>query len=177
MAGPSIIMYTPSGRFKPGERICTTMSDFHPHAWSTLWNVGTILEGLLSFMCEESGGAVGSISASEEERKRLAASSMAWNERHPRFRDEFPEEIRAYREMLARQAEEAAAAAAAAVSAMNSHSNLHGGNASRGDPSLQASRGNAAHGSQSTMREKENHNSFVHFVLFCFICFFIIWMT
>ncbi|RYG54643.1 hypothetical protein EON66_06865 [archaeon] len=27
---PSVMMYTPSGRFSPGSRICLSMSDFHP---------------------------------------------------------------------------------------------------------------------------------------------------
>jgi ubiquitin-conjugating enzyme E2 J2 len=30
---PSIRMLTPSGRFKPGERICLSISDFHPDTY------------------------------------------------------------------------------------------------------------------------------------------------
>ncbi|ORZ35162.1 ubiquitin-conjugating enzyme/RWD-like protein [Catenaria anguillulae PL171] len=31
---PSIRMLTPSGRFKPGERICLSYSDYHPETWN-----------------------------------------------------------------------------------------------------------------------------------------------
>lgn len=33
MSPPAVIMLTPSGRFKPGERLCLSISDFHPESW------------------------------------------------------------------------------------------------------------------------------------------------
>lgn len=30
MKPPSVMMYTPSGRFQPATRLCLSMSDFHP---------------------------------------------------------------------------------------------------------------------------------------------------
>jgi len=30
---PSVLMLTPSDRFKTGERLCLSMSDFHPESW------------------------------------------------------------------------------------------------------------------------------------------------
>lgn len=30
MKPPSVIMFTPSGRFEPNQRICLTISDWHP---------------------------------------------------------------------------------------------------------------------------------------------------
>ena len=50
---PSILMYTPSGRFETNVRICLSMSDFHPESWNPMWSVSSILSGLLSF--SESG--------------------------------------------------------------------------------------------------------------------------
>lgn len=73
---PSIMMVTPSGRFIPETRLCLsctfhspfqyavvgdfimmctnkigiTDSDFHPETWNPMWNVSTILTGLISFM-------------------------------------------------------------------------------------------------------------------------------
>ena len=43
---PSILMLTPSGRFKPNTRLCLSMSDFHPETWNPMWSVSTILMGL-----------------------------------------------------------------------------------------------------------------------------------
>ena len=50
---PRIIMLTRNGRFKSGERICMSMSDYHPESWNPAWNVQTIIIGLISFMCTD----------------------------------------------------------------------------------------------------------------------------
>lgn len=39
-APPSVMMITPSGRFKPSERLCLSMSDFHPETWNPAWTAG-----------------------------------------------------------------------------------------------------------------------------------------
>jgi ubiquitin-protein ligase len=41
---PSIRMLTPSGRFEPNQRICLSMSDFHPETWNCMWSVSSILQ-------------------------------------------------------------------------------------------------------------------------------------
>jgi len=74
---PSIIMYTPNGRFKPNERICLSMSDYHPESWNPSWNVSSILVALVSFMVTEDK-ALGTVSESLETRKRLAKDSYNW---------------------------------------------------------------------------------------------------
>lgn len=71
-------MHTPSGRFQPSSRLCLTISDFHPRSFNPAWSVSTILTGLLSFMTSNEI-TTGSISASNEERKMLAARSRWWN--------------------------------------------------------------------------------------------------
>jgi hypothetical protein len=53
---PSIYMCTPSGRFATGQRLCLSMSDFHPETWNPGWSVATVATGLLSFMCEDVAG-------------------------------------------------------------------------------------------------------------------------
>ncbi|KAK9798128.1 hypothetical protein WJX73_003718 [Symbiochloris irregularis] len=82
-APPSISLLTPSGRFKPGSKICMSMSDFHPESWNPSWSVATILVGLLSFMMED-GVAFGTIATSEAEKKQLAAESRDWILRQPK---------------------------------------------------------------------------------------------
>ncbi|KAI9216435.1 ubiquitin-conjugating enzyme E2 J2, partial [Blastocladiella britannica] len=87
---PAIRMLTPSGRFKPGERICLSYSDFHPESWNPGWSVATILTGLVSFMTSNDRGA-GSVSASTEERAELASAAWEWNRRQRGFVDVWPE--------------------------------------------------------------------------------------
>jgi ubiquitin-conjugating enzyme E2 J2 len=53
MKPPSIILFTPSGRFEVNTKICTSFSDFHPETWNPLWTVETIIVGLISFMMSE----------------------------------------------------------------------------------------------------------------------------
>lgn len=55
-----------------------------------MWSVGTILNGLLSFMYENNI-TTGSISSSKAEKKRLAVISLEQNLRNPTFRKLFPE--------------------------------------------------------------------------------------
>ncbi|KAA0160185.1 hypothetical protein FNF31_04495 [Cafeteria roenbergensis] len=50
MSPPAVIMLTPSGRFKPGERLCLSISDFHPESWQPAWGVEKVILGLQSFM-------------------------------------------------------------------------------------------------------------------------------
>ena len=79
MAPPAIYMETPSGRFNPGKKICTTMSDFHPETWSPSWTIDNVLIGLLSFMLDDNDGGVGSVKASEKDRRKFAKQSLAYN--------------------------------------------------------------------------------------------------
>ncbi|KAL4869333.1 hypothetical protein BDV12DRAFT_185225 [Aspergillus spectabilis] len=77
-APPAIRMHTPSGRFQPSSRLCLSISDFHPKSFNPAWEVSTILIGLLSFMTSEEM-TTGSVSATETERRVLAARSRWWN--------------------------------------------------------------------------------------------------
>ena len=65
---PAIMMVTETGRFKINYRICLSISDYHPKSWSPLWNVGSIIIGLISFMITEDK-TVGSIETTMEQRK------------------------------------------------------------------------------------------------------------
>lgn len=81
---PSIKMITPNGRFSPNARLCLTISDYHPESWNPAWSVGTILNGLLSFM---TGNDItsGSISTTEAMKKKLAQESRVWNTKNKLF--------------------------------------------------------------------------------------------
>jgi ubiquitin-conjugating enzyme E2 J2 len=74
---PSVLMYTPSGRFKVNQRICFSYSDFHPELWCPAWNIRTILVGLVSFMNSEEA-TTGEVIASHVERVRFAQASVSY---------------------------------------------------------------------------------------------------
>jgi len=87
---PSVLMLTPSGRFKPNRRLCLSMSDFHPESWNPMWSVSTILTGLYSFMIENAS-TLGSIDTTDSVKRKLAKESLEYNVRDSTFCKLFPE--------------------------------------------------------------------------------------
>ena len=81
---PSILMLTPSGRFAVNQRLCLSLSDYHPESWNPMWSVASILTGLQSFFYEDTP-TTGSVAAPAEERRLLAAASLEHNARVPLF--------------------------------------------------------------------------------------------
>ncbi|CCI39487.1 unnamed protein product [Albugo candida] len=100
MKPPSVLMLTPNGRFKTNQRLCLSMSDFHPETWNPMWSVSSILTGLYSFMLE-SQSTLGSIVTSEAQKRRYAANSLEFNCSSPVFRKLFPNLVEKYRNQLA----------------------------------------------------------------------------
>ncbi|KAI5948960.1 UBC6 [Candida theae] len=110
---PSISMITPNGRFACNTRLCLSMSDYHPDTWNPAWSVATILTGLLSFMTGEES-TTGSITTSENVRRKLARDSKKWNvKENPRFVKQFPNVVQQNKEDIARAEAEAEAEAEA----------------------------------------------------------------
>ena len=60
------------------------MSDFHPESWSPSWNISKVLIGMLSFMTTEEL-TTGCERKSDEERRKLASQSLAYNMNTPIF--------------------------------------------------------------------------------------------
>lgn len=71
---PDFMMLTINGRFEIGVKICLTFTGFHQESWSPMWSVSTMLQGLVSFM-NLNDVTVGSISTTDDERRRLASVS------------------------------------------------------------------------------------------------------
>ncbi|XP_033095960.1 ubiquitin-conjugating enzyme E2 J1-like [Anneissia japonica] len=78
MKPPSIMLLTPTGRFKVAMNICLSISGHHPETWQPSWSIRTVLLAIMGFMPTHGGGAIGSLDYTPEERKVLAKKSMDW---------------------------------------------------------------------------------------------------
>ncbi|KAK8844079.1 hypothetical protein IAR55_006873 [Kwoniella newhampshirensis] len=87
---PDVKMFTPSGRFEIGHKICMSMTSYHPSSWNAAWSVATILTGLLSFMLSDEITA-GAVKTTDEQKRALAKQSHAFNLNNRKFRDVFPD--------------------------------------------------------------------------------------
>ena len=87
---PSVMMLTPNGRFKTAQRLCFSMTDFHPKEWNPMWSVASILTGLLSFMLDDLE-TYGSMSATDQAKQSYAAQSHEHNLNNAQWVDLFPE--------------------------------------------------------------------------------------
>lgn len=99
---PSIYMSTPNGRFQINQRICTSMSDFHPESWRPLWSIRSILIGLLSFFLDEKEPQTyGSVQTSTEDKRKMALVSLQYNVNHvPLFKDLFPQFVQLHQQQV-----------------------------------------------------------------------------
>lgn len=78
MGPPSIKVITPNGRFKPGENICTSFTNFHKESWQISWTIEKMLIAMVSFM-HDTEGSTGVVESSDMEKRRLAKISVTWN--------------------------------------------------------------------------------------------------
>ena len=85
---PSIRLLTESGRIKPSESVCLSISEHHPESWNPALTARSIITSLLSFfMSDETVGQT--IDASNAVRKKFAANSKAMVMKHPLFKAHF----------------------------------------------------------------------------------------
>ena len=55
-----------------------SMTDYHPESWNPLWNINTIMIGLISFMLSDDAAA-GCIITHDMQKRTLAARSLHFN--------------------------------------------------------------------------------------------------
>lgn len=129
MKPPTITMTTPSGRFETNKALCMSMSSFHPETWNPLWGLSSILLGVQSFMVG-SERTTGSIESGDEEKRALAAKSLAFNLANKDFCRLFPDLVPSAAAAAAKKP--AAAASAAGGAKAPSASLAAGGGAGSG---------------------------------------------
>jgi ubiquitin-protein ligase len=74
---PRVQLLTPSGRFIPGHDICLSASSYHPETWTPKWTILSLVDALRLHMITQAN-EIGGVSASPEERRRLAQASRTW---------------------------------------------------------------------------------------------------
>lgn len=104
---PSISLFTPNGRFATNTKLCLSMTDYHPESWNPMWSVGTILNGLLSFMYDNQP-TTGSITTTNPEKRKLAAESLAFNVKNPTFRTLFQDWVEVHNNQQQQQQQQQA---------------------------------------------------------------------
>jgi ubiquitin-conjugating enzyme E2 J2 len=87
---PKFQFRTPNGRFDTNKSICTTFSNYHQDTYTSTWNVMSMMEGMISFMTEESNG-IGSINSTSSQRQVIAKNSLEWNKNDKEFNKIFPD--------------------------------------------------------------------------------------
>lgn len=75
---PTVVMLSPSGRFEENTKICLSATGFHPETWQPSWTIKTLLLALIGFMESPGAGAIGSLEASDAQRRELAQQSRSW---------------------------------------------------------------------------------------------------
>jgi ubiquitin-conjugating enzyme E2 J2 len=69
------------------------MSDYHPESWNPAWSVGTLLQGLQSFMVDTEN-ATGCVYCTTSQIEAYCKASKHWNSTYnQRFKKHFPELI------------------------------------------------------------------------------------
>ncbi len=89
---PDFMFHTPNGRFSVSTKICTTFTGYHKETYTSTWNIMTMMEGMISFMTDtEDIHGIGYIKCPDEEKKKLATASLAWNKTQDEFNKVFPD--------------------------------------------------------------------------------------
>ena len=88
-------MMTETGRLTVNERICLSISDYHPESWNPIWPVGSIIIGLLSFFVTETN-TLGAINEPKAKRRTISTNSSNVIRNHKIYKELFKEEYGYY---------------------------------------------------------------------------------
>jgi len=66
-----------NGAFEPNEKICLSITDYHPESWNPAWTVTHIIMGCISFWMSDEETA-GSLYSYERDDKHFHRQKAAW---------------------------------------------------------------------------------------------------
>ena len=89
LSPPTTQIITPNGRFQTNERVCFSISDFHPENWKPAYTMSSFLQGVYSFMMTDTTDTVGSLVMGEEEIRKLAKKSRKFNKSNDSYNEMF----------------------------------------------------------------------------------------
>ena len=69
-----------------------SMSDYHPESWNPLWNVHTIVIGLISFFVDNERTA-GCVVTDDGTKRKLALTSLFHCQKQEKFKELFSEQF------------------------------------------------------------------------------------
>ena len=92
---PSIRMMTETGRLTVNERICLSISDYHPESWNPIWPVASIIIGLISFFITDLN-TLGAVSRTKAERMKICKESANVIKEHKIYKELFRDEFAYY---------------------------------------------------------------------------------
>ena len=75
---PNIVFLTENGRWQTHQKICLSVSAYHPEAWNPAWSIRTVLLAIIGFMPTKAAGAIGALDYPDEDRRRLAQQSLGY---------------------------------------------------------------------------------------------------
>ena len=84
---PYITVSTNNGCFVPDEKICLSITDYHPESWNPAWNVTHIIIGCISFWLQDEETA-GSLYYWERNDKTYHRQKAAWKSRESVLKEE-----------------------------------------------------------------------------------------
>ena len=81
---PNIRLLVKSGIFELNNKICMSMTDYHPESWNPAWSVTQVILGLVSFWYEDeytAGAIYYSNNPDGKEKKKRERTKAAWESR------------------------------------------------------------------------------------------------
>jgi ubiquitin-conjugating enzyme E2 J1 len=90
---PDFKFLSETGRFSVNKKICTTFSAFHNSEFSPAWNIGSMCNGLISFLTDpddtDDAKGIGKIETTPETKKKIAEESREKIKKHELYEKYF----------------------------------------------------------------------------------------
>lgn len=97
---PYITVLTPNGNFEAGEKVCLSITDYHPESWNPAWTVTHVIIGMISFWLSGEETAGSTYYESEEEKTKMCLKYAFESRRSVLEMDNYKECLAYYSEFI-----------------------------------------------------------------------------